>query len=39
MEFALRLADFCYVMEKGAIAFRGDVRELTKEDIKNHLAI
>jgi urea transport system ATP-binding protein len=39
VEFALRLADFCYIMEKGAIAFHGDVKELTKDDIKNHLAI
>ncbi|HUJ70493.1 MAG TPA: urea ABC transporter ATP-binding subunit UrtE [Syntrophorhabdales bacterium] len=39
VEFALRLADFCYIMEKGAIAFRGDVKELSKDDIKNHLAI
>ena len=39
VEFALRLADFCYIMEKGAIAFHGDVKELSKADIKNHLAI
>jgi len=39
VEFALRLADFCYIMEKGAIAFQGDVKELSKADIKNHLAI
>ncbi len=39
MEFALRLADFCYIMEKGSIVFHGDVRELSKDDIKNHLTI
>jgi urea transport system ATP-binding protein len=39
MEFALRLADFCYIMEKGGIVFSGGVEDLTKEDIKNHLAI
>jgi len=39
MEFALRLADFCYIMEKGAIVFKGAVKDLNKEDIKNHLAI
>ena len=35
MEFALRLADFCYIMEKGSIVFQGDVSELTKDDIKS----
>ncbi|MGD0231441.1 MAG: urea ABC transporter ATP-binding subunit UrtE [Syntrophorhabdales bacterium] len=39
VEFALRLADFCYVMEKGAIVFHGDVKDLGKDDIKNHLTI
>jgi urea transport system ATP-binding protein len=39
MEFALRLADFCYVMEKGSIVFHGDVKELSREEIKSHLAI
>jgi urea transport system ATP-binding protein len=39
MEFALRLADFCYIMEKGSIVFRGAVGELTTEDVRNHLAI
>ena len=39
MEFALRLADFCYIMEKGSIVFHGDVRELSTDDIKNHLTI
>ena len=39
MEFALRLADFCYVMEKGSIVFHGNVRELSREEIKSHLAI
>lgn len=39
MEFALRLADFCYVMEKGSIAFHGNVGDLSRDDIKNHMAI
>lgn len=39
MEFALRLADFCYIMEKGSIVFSGEVKDLSKDDIKNHLAI
>ena len=39
MDFALRLADFCYIMEKGSIVFNGAVKDLSKEDIKNHVAI
>lgn len=39
MEFALRLADYCYIMEKGAIAFEGAVADLGREEIKRHLAI
>jgi len=39
MDFALRLADFCYIMEKGSIVFNGAVKGLSKEDIKNHVAI
>ncbi len=39
MEFALRLADFCYIMEKGSIAFHGDVKSLSRDSIKSHMAI
>ncbi len=39
MEFALRLADFCYIMEKGSIAFHGDVKELSRDHIKSHMTI
>jgi urea transport system ATP-binding protein len=39
MDFALRLADFCYIMEKGNIVFNGAVKDLSKEDIRNHVAI
>ena len=39
MEFALRLADFCYIMEKGSIVFSGEVKDLSKDDIKDHLII
>jgi urea transport system ATP-binding protein len=39
MEFALRLADFCYIMEKGDIVFNGAVGDLSRDDIKDHLAI
>jgi urea transport system ATP-binding protein len=37
-EFALKLADYCYVMEKGAIVLRGHAAEMDKEAIKPYLA-
>lgn len=39
MEFALRLSDYCYIMEKGSIVFNGAVADLSREEIKNHLTI
>ena len=39
MEFAFRLADYCYVMEKGVITYKGLINNLTKGEIKNHLVI
>ncbi len=39
MEFALRLSDFCYVMEKGSIVFQGPISDLSKGEIENHLMI
>ena len=39
MEFALRLSDICYIMEKGSIVFRGAVANLGREEIQNHLMI
>ena len=39
MEFALRLSDFCYIMEKGSIVFQGAVADLSREEIENHLMI
>lgn len=39
MEFALRLADYCYVMEKGTIPYEGPVGELSRDNLKEHLAI
>src|SRR5713226_3144497 len=38
MEFASRLADSYYVMEKGSIVIRGTAAELNKETIKPYLA-
>src|SRR5438094_9756374 len=37
-EFALKLADRCYVMEKGAIVMHGSAADLDKEAIKPYLA-
>ncbi len=39
LEFALRLADDYYVMEKGSIVSQGTTGELSKEVIANHLAV
>jgi ABC-type branched-subunit amino acid transport system ATPase component len=38
-EFALKLADQYYVMEKGAIVLRGHRADLDKEAIKPYLAL
>ncbi len=37
-EFALKLADYCYVMEKGSIVMRGNSADMDKETIKPYLA-
>jgi urea transport system ATP-binding protein len=37
-EFALKLADRCYIMEKGAIVMHGRAAEMDKEAIKPYLA-
>ena len=37
-EFALKLADYCYVMEKGSIVMRGNSADINKEAIKPYLA-
>jgi urea transport system ATP-binding protein len=37
-EFALKLADRCYVMEKGAIVLQGRAKELDHEAIKPYLS-
>ena len=39
LEFALRLADYYYVMEKGSIVSEGMTNNLSKEVITNHLAV
>ena len=39
MEFALRLSDTCYLMEKGSIVFKEETALLDAERIKNHLVL
>lgn len=39
LDFALRLADYYYVMEKGSVVSEGTTRTITKEIINNHLAV
>lgn len=39
MDFALGVADYCYLMEKGSIVFQGPVKDLSREEIKDHLMI
>jgi urea transport system ATP-binding protein len=39
LDFALRLADYYYVMEKGGVVSSGTTKEITKEVINNHLMV
>lgn len=39
LEFALRLADYYYIMEKGSIVSEGITNDLSKEVIVNHLTV
>ncbi len=39
LEFALRLADYYYIMEKGSIVSEGITDDLSKEVIVNHLTV
>lgn len=39
LDFALRLADYYYVMEKGAIVTSGETRNINRELINNHLSV
>jgi urea transport system ATP-binding protein len=38
LDFASRLADHIYVMEKGSIVLQGKLAELSEEDVKRYLA-
>jgi urea transport system ATP-binding protein len=37
-EFALKLADHCYVMEKGAIVMNGGIADLDRDALKSYLS-
>lgn len=39
LEFALRLADYYYIMEKGSIVSEGMTHDISKELIANHLTV
>jgi urea transport system ATP-binding protein len=39
LEFALRLADYYYIMEKGSIVSEGITHDISKEVIANHLTV
>jgi urea transport system ATP-binding protein len=38
VDFARRLADYVYVMEKGAVMLAGKIQELSEADVKRYLA-
>lgn len=39
LDFALRIADYCYVMEKGHIVSKGNTSELSQDVIREHLSV
>jgi urea transport system ATP-binding protein len=39
LDFALRIADYCYVMEKGHIVSQGATSELSQDVIREHLSV
>ncbi len=39
LDFALGIADYCYVMEKGSIVSEGPVSELEHSAIKEYLSV
>jgi len=39
LDFALSIADTCYVMQKGVIVSKGGAKELSPEIIKEHLSV
>lgn len=39
LDFALRVADYCYVMEKGHIVSEGNTNDLSQDVIREHLSV
>ena len=39
LDFALGIADYCYVMEKGRIVSEGNVEDLSQDVIQEHLSV
>ena len=39
LDFALRVADYCYVMEKGHIVSEGNTTDLSQDIIREHLSV
>jgi len=39
LDFALGIADYCYIMEKGAIVSKGPANALSQDSIKEYLAV
>jgi urea transport system ATP-binding protein len=39
LDFALRVADYCYVMEKGHIVSEGNTNALSQDVIREHLSV
>ena len=39
LDFALGIADYCYVMENGQIVSRGNANELDPEIVREHLSV
>ncbi len=39
LDFALRVADYCYVMEKGHIVSEGNTNDLSQDIIREHLSV
>lgn len=39
LDFALELADYCYIMQKGSIVSEGLAEELSNDQVKEHLVV
>ena len=39
LDFALNIADYCYVMEKGHIVSQGNAKELSPDIVREHLSV